>query len=292
MQDRKSGSFIDGRRRFIRTGLGVAGGLALPAGFVIEGPGRRPAADRHLAGRRVRQLGVHRHQRAAHRHLRGAGRGRAQGLPAGHRAHQRRPSADQADLAQDHQGRARQGAEVRRRRLGRQAERRGAGAAALHHREQGDHDHRRHVERGGRGAEQAGAAREGAVRVRHLRLERHHRQGLRALRRAPELLRRDGGQRDRPGAAQGLRQEQEGRVHDARLHLRPHRHQVGERLPDQERRLADGDQPGVAARRARLQLLPHQHRQLRRRIPDQRELGPRRGAVDASRPSSSGCCPR
>ena len=40
-----------------------------------------------------------------------------------------------------------------------------------------------------------------------------------------------------PVAAQGLRQEQEGRVHDAGLHLRPHRHQVGERLPDQERRL-------------------------------------------------------
>jgi ABC-type branched-subunit amino acid transport system substrate-binding protein len=36
MQDRKSGSFVDGRRRFIRTGIGVAGGLALPAGFVSE----------------------------------------------------------------------------------------------------------------------------------------------------------------------------------------------------------------------------------------------------------------
>jgi branched-chain amino acid transport system substrate-binding protein len=36
MQDRKTGSFIDGRRQFIRTGIGVAGGLALPAGFVSE----------------------------------------------------------------------------------------------------------------------------------------------------------------------------------------------------------------------------------------------------------------
>src|SRR3954453_22408682 len=36
MQKRKPGSFIDGRRQFIRTGLGVAGGLALPAGFVSE----------------------------------------------------------------------------------------------------------------------------------------------------------------------------------------------------------------------------------------------------------------
>ena len=58
--------------------------------------------------------------------------------------------------------------------------------------------------------------------------QRHHRQGLRALRLPPEFLRRDRGQRDRPGAGQGLRQEQEGGVHDAGLHLRPHRHQVGE----------------------------------------------------------------
>jgi branched-chain amino acid transport system substrate-binding protein len=37
MQDRKkSDSFIDGRREFIRTGIGVAGGLALPAGFMSE----------------------------------------------------------------------------------------------------------------------------------------------------------------------------------------------------------------------------------------------------------------
>ena len=47
---------------------------------------------------------------------------------------------------------------------------------------------------------------------RHLRLERHHRQGLRALRLPPELLRPDRGRRDRPGAGQGVRQEQEGGV--------------------------------------------------------------------------------
>src|SRR5689334_11327892 len=34
MQDRNSGSFTVGRRQFIRSSLGVAGGLALPAGFV------------------------------------------------------------------------------------------------------------------------------------------------------------------------------------------------------------------------------------------------------------------
>src|SRR5689334_21101035 len=33
MQHRHSPPFADGRRQFIRTGLGVAGGLALPAGF-------------------------------------------------------------------------------------------------------------------------------------------------------------------------------------------------------------------------------------------------------------------
>ena len=185
MQDRKSGSLIDDRRRFIRTGLGVAGGLALAGGLRIQRLRRRPTADRHLAGRRVRQLGLHRHQRAAHRHLRGAGRGRAQGLSARHRAHQRGPSADQADLAQDHQGRARQGAEVRRRRLGRQAERRGAGAAALHHREQGDHDDRRRPRARWRWRSTSSpSARRCSIVVRHLRLERHHRQGLRALRRS------------------------------------------------------------------------------------------------------------
>jgi ABC-type branched-subunit amino acid transport system substrate-binding protein len=36
MQDRNSGSFTAGRRRFMQAGLGVAGGLALPAGFVSE----------------------------------------------------------------------------------------------------------------------------------------------------------------------------------------------------------------------------------------------------------------
>jgi ABC-type branched-subunit amino acid transport system substrate-binding protein len=36
MQDHTSGPSIDGRRQFIRTGLGLAGGLALPAAFVSE----------------------------------------------------------------------------------------------------------------------------------------------------------------------------------------------------------------------------------------------------------------
>ena len=56
------------------------------------------------------------------------------------------------------------------------------------------------------------AAREGALRGRHLRLQRHHRQGLRALRLPPVLLRPDRGHRDRPGPGQDLRQEQEGGV--------------------------------------------------------------------------------
>ena len=83
--------------------------------------------------------------------------------------------------------------------FGRQAERSGAGAAALHLREQGGDDHRRHFERGRGRAQQARAARKGAVRLRHLRFERHHRQGLRALRRPPEFLRPDrgGGNRSR-----------------------------------------------------------------------------------------------
>ena len=166
-------------------------------------------------------------------------------------------------------------------RLGRQAEPGGAGAPDLHQPEQDHPDDRLDVERGGRRAQQVRAAREGALRHRASPgQQRHDRQGLRALRLPPEFLRRDRGQRDRPGAGQGLRQEQEGGVHDAGLHLRPHRHQVGERLSDEERRLDAGDQPGLAARHAGLQPVSHQHRQFRRRVHRQRELGPRRGAVD------------
>ena len=168
----------EGRRR-------VAGGGSVAA--FCSGCRRTPA-DRYLAGRRGRLFGIHRHRRAAHRHLCGAGRGRAQGLQARHRAHQQRPSADQEDLAQDHQGRAGQGGQVRRRRFRRQAQQRRAGAAALHQREQGGLDDRLDLERGGGRAEQARAAREGALRRRHLRLERHHRQGLRPLRLPAVLL--------------------------------------------------------------------------------------------------------
>ena len=216
------------RRALLQGGAGLIGGSLLPAmpAFAED----NPAIGTYPAGF-VRLLGLHRHLGAAHRHLRRAGRGRAQGLSARDRAHQQRPRADQEDLAEDHQGRARQGSEVRRRRFRRQAERGGAGAAALHHREQGGDDHRRHVERGRGGAQQARAARKGAVRVRHLRLERHHRQGLRALRLPSELLRPDRGGGDRPGPGQGVRQEQEGGLSDAGLHLRPHRHQIDAGLP-------------------------------------------------------------
>ena len=79
-------------------------------------------------------------------------------------------------------------------RLGCQAEPGGAGDSELHLREQGGPDDRRDVERRRGRAEQARAARKGALRRRHLRLERHHRQGLRALRLTPEFLRPDGGQ--------------------------------------------------------------------------------------------------
>ena len=53
MQDRNSGSSIDGRRRFIRTGLGVAGGLALPAGLRIAAPSP-PTSRRSAPGRPAR----------------------------------------------------------------------------------------------------------------------------------------------------------------------------------------------------------------------------------------------
>ena len=44
----------------------------------------------------------------------------------------------------------------------------------------------------------------------------------------PVLLCEVGGERHRPGPGQGVRQGQEGGVHDAGLHLRPHCHEVGE----------------------------------------------------------------
>src|SRR5262249_38360782 len=76
-------------------------------------------------------------------------------------------------------------------------------------------DDRLDFERGRRRTQQVRSARESAVRHRYLRLQRHHRQGLRALRLPPKLLRRDRGQRYRSGIGQSLRQEPQGRVHDA-----------------------------------------------------------------------------
>ena len=192
---------VGGRREFIRTGLGVAGGLALPAGFATKAfaadqppIGTWPAGasgDSVFIGITVPRTGTYAVQ--GEDELKGYQLA-IEHINAGHPLiKQISPKTTKGVLGKE--------AEVRRRRLRRQAERRGAGAAALHHREQGDPDDRLDVERGGGGAEQARPAREGAVRRRHLRLQRHHRQGLRALRRPPDLLRRDGGQRDRPGAA-------------------------------------------------------------------------------------------
>ena len=172
----------------------------------LRGRRRRQAADRDLAGRLGRRHGQCRRRRAAHRHLRRAGRRRAQGLAARGRAHQQRRSAAQEDRAQGQQGSARQEGQPARRRQRRQAEPGSAGDPDLHQPEQDHADDRLDLERGRGRAQQVRAAREGALRHRHLRLERHHRQGLRALRLPPELLRRDGRQRDRSGAGQAVRQ--------------------------------------------------------------------------------------
>ena len=166
--------------------------------------------------------------------------------------------------------------------LGGQAEQRGAGTTGLHRREQ-NHRHDGFDLLGGRrGLEQVRPAREDSLSGRHLGLERHDRQGLRALFVPAVLLWRNRRQRDRSGAGEELRQRPEGGVHDARLHLRPYRHEVGERLPEFAGRLDDGDEPGVAARHAGLQPVSHQYRQFRRRVHHQRELGPGRGAVGAA----------
>ena len=149
-------------------------------------------------------IGHDRRRGAAHRRLCRAGRGRTQGHAACRRAHQRGPRPDQEDRAQGDQGRARQAGEAGRRRLGRQAEQCGAGAADLHQREQDHRDDRLDLVGGRGGAQQVRPAREGALPGGDLRLQRHHRQGLRALPLPPVLLWRDRGQRDRPGAGQEL----------------------------------------------------------------------------------------
>ena len=128
-----------------------------------------------------------------------------------------------------------------------------AGAATLHHREQGGADDRLDLECGRGGLQQAGAARKGALRRRHFRLQRHHRQGLRSLRLPSEFLRSHRGGGDRSGSRQVLRQEQEGRLYDAGLHLRTHRHEIDAGL-SQDRGLDHRDQPGLAARRAGLSV--------------------------------------
>ena len=247
----------------------------------------RQAADRHLAGRLGRHDRHHRRRRAAHRRLCGAGRRRAQGHATCRRAHQRRPPADQEDRAQGLQGRARQAGESGGRRLCRQPEQCGAGAAALHQRQQDRRHDRLDLVGGGGGAQQVRRAREDSLSGGDLRLQRHHRQGLRALLVPPVLLRRDRGQRDRPGAAQDLRQEQEGGVHDAGLHLRPHRHQVDERLSLQERRLDHGDQPGLQARHPGLQPVHRPTSPIRAPSSSSTSTGAATPCCRSSRPSSS-----
>ena len=49
------------RRTLLQAGAGLIGGAMLPGGMIAAGVRRRPSADRHLAGRFVRRLGVHRH---------------------------------------------------------------------------------------------------------------------------------------------------------------------------------------------------------------------------------------
>ena len=76
------------RRTLLQGSAGIIGGSLLPAmpAFAED----KPAIGTYPAGV-VRLLGLHRHFRAAHRHLRRAGRRRTQGLSARDRAHQQRP---------------------------------------------------------------------------------------------------------------------------------------------------------------------------------------------------------
>ena len=104
-----------------------------------------------------------------------------------------------------------------------QAEYGRAGADPLHHREQGGDDRRFGVQRRRGRHQQARAARTCDLPARDHRLQRHHRQGLRALLVPSVLLRADRGRGDHPRHGQAFRQEPEDRVPDARLYLWPHR---------------------------------------------------------------------
>ena len=220
------------RRSLLQTGVGLAGGVLLPS--ISARPAlavgiSRPAADRHLARRLAGQFGQHRRGGPAHRHLRRPGRRRTQGLAARGRAHQQRQRADQEDLAQDHERRARQASEAAvspTRPPNRTRRYRPSSASST--RTRSSLMTGATSSRGRRRAEQIRPAREGALRRRHLRFQRHDGQGLRALRLPPVLLWRNGRQRDRPGAAEDVRQEQESRLHDAGLYLRPYGHEVGQ----------------------------------------------------------------
>ncbi len=76
-----------------------------------------------------------------------------------------------------------------------------------------------------------------------------------------------------PVLIKALGRGQKSGLYDARLHLWPHRPAFDAGLPWQTGRLEHGDQSGGAARRARLQLVPAQYRQFRRRRAAQHQLG-------------------
>ena len=186
------------RRTLLQGGAGLIGGVMLPGGLIMPAfADDKPAIGTWPAGSSG-SIGVHRRCGAAHRHLRRAGRGRTQGLSARGRAHQHGHELIKKISPKTKQGRARQGSEVRRRRFRapsrtRRCRRSSASSPRT----------RRCMITGGTSSAVAVALNKLAQRekvlfvVRHLRLERHHRQGLRALRLPPELLRPDRGGGDR-----------------------------------------------------------------------------------------------
>ena len=187
------------RRSLLRAGGALCAAAALPRfAFADE-----QAGARHLAGRLVRVVGVHRHHRTAYRHLCRAGRGRAEGYPARDRAHQQRRRPDQEDLAEDHKGV-----------LGKEVKYGVADSEAKPNTAVQEQSHfisenkivvmmRLDLERGRGGAEQIRRSASSALHHRRLGLERHDRQGLRPLRLPPVLLRPDRRGRDRAGHAEG-----------------------------------------------------------------------------------------
>ena len=237
------------------------------AGPAARRDARRTSAElpaaRQLPGRHRGQLGIRRRVGTPDRGVLGRRQGPAARLRAGVRAPELGQAGRQDPRAQG-QGGPGQDHHLRRGRYRGQGRIGDPGTDPLPPQQQGDPDDRLLQQRGDRRARQAGAAREGALHGRSGRLGRRDRQGLPALQLPLAAEHDDGLARAGAGDGRAPGQEQEGGLPGARLHLRPHAVRI-DGAADRADGLEDSVQAGLPDRHRRLQHLPAQHRQQRRR---------------------------